>query len=692
VEGSRLGRVRKTSRCAGLLLLVTLLIAACTTSTDGTPSATQAAPSTTASSSAAPTTGAAALPGTYTLVGDVGGTQVKTGATVTLILKTDGTVDLSAKQPGETATDSGTWTATGSTITLAFTDDLVADASGTFEFDGTKLTLPVLVFGEGAGKSEWTRTGGPDSTGTSGTSPPPTTGPATPRENHFDQWDLAGSAAAAGTKVYSEAVAKGTPAKDAVQQAATAAKAVSGVSGATISKNGRNIRVTYADGGYEEIITERLMTPEESAATPAVTTLLGAPGGCVTMPGASADATEPGREAVNPRGGYSVNLYDPNIQPKPVTSADSPPADSRRALLIAPQYDVPHPLHGETKLYSIRDVAGDNIECISGSLTKAGYAIDSILGSVTGGKRANTGDDAVQQMITQLTTKKYGVVYFLGHGYTDATTDAFTGILMGPVNLDRPEIKAIQGGKKIDRAIAALMTKKYADLLGLTWNDADPPIALAPDDDGTPTMVVRAPLFAQLKAKGMDLSKSLLVLNACSSAVASSFPQAAGSKAYIGWNATMSGEFISRASESFFDVLTDKARTVRMATQVWQLHEIWRTKSLAAPSENESHKSLTLLGQNFQKYDVIDAQTYILIFAIRLRPSPPTSDIKNTSGFVQNCYDQIWKARKGALASPQCHALRFGNDFPTEGQVVDAQFETGARSVGGGAGRWTLAD
>ena len=32
--------------------------------------------------------------------------------------------------------------------------------------------------------------------------------------------------------------------------------------------------------------------------------------------------------------------------------------------------------------------------------------------------------------------------------------------------------------------------------------------------------------------------------------------------------------------------------------------------------------------------------------------------------FVQDCYEQVWKLHKSALASPSCHALTYGNTFP----------------------------
>jgi hypothetical protein len=180
------------------------------------------------------------------------------------------------------------------------------------------------------------------------------------------------------------------------------------------------------------------------------------------------------------------------------------------------------------------------------------------------------------------------------------------------------------------------------------------------------------------------------MIDACSSAVSLDFAQAAGPKAYLGWKGVMSGEFISHASEAIVDMLTDKARTVRAAAQLRQIHEKWKAPGPGIGSEVD-YLNLLAVGAGQKPYDRIDAQTYILIFRLRHGPSSASSDIKRSQAFIQACFDQIWKFHKGALASPACHALDYGALQPTEGEVVDALFEVGAKSVGG-AGRWTLAD
>jgi hypothetical protein len=644
-------------RTVPALALLLLLATACSSDTKGKGSA--------------PT-----LAGTYLLVGDVGGTQVKPGATVTLTLKKDGTLTVVAVQPSERFTDTGTWKVSGDSITIEFKEQAIK-GTGKFELSDKLLRLPVLIFGEGSGVSEWRRAGtSPSGSATASTS----TASAPPAADKL--WDLDHDAAAAGTKVYAAAMAGGSERKAAIAQALAKVKTMPDVTNAVVSANGLNIGVTYSDGLKETIVTERLQVsgsgPNWTGST--------APA-CQALPGQSADPREPGREGVNPGGGYGVHLYDQNVQPKPVTSADSPPV--KRALLISPQYDVKHPLHKVPT--SIRDVTGDTIGCLQTSLTKAKYTVDTILGTVTNGKPTNLGDQAIQAMITKLTTQKYGVIYFLGHGYREATSDSFAGIWMGAVNLDRPEIKAVLNGKKIDRSLVDKVNEAYTKLFGLTWDPANHVFDFAPDDDLTPSIVVKPAFFAQLKSKGADFSKAFMMIDACSSAATLNMVAAAGPKAYIGWKQEMSGDFISHAGEAIFDMLADKARTVRAAAQLWQIHEKWKaTGPASAPGEDWIN--LVAVGANGQEYSKIDAQTYILIFRLRHGPSSASSNITQSVKVIQACYDQIWKFHKGALASPACHALDYGGTQPTAGQVLDALFEVGAKPIGGGGGRWTLAD
>ena len=651
-----------------LLSLVLVLVAACSSTTSGHGS-----------------NPARDLVGSYHLVGDVGGQKVKTGATVTLVLRADGTLQVVAEQAGQRLTDSGSWRLSGNTITVEFRSEQIK-GSGRYEYDGRTLRLPILVFGSGNGVSEWTRVGaGPSSAPPSGAPSSGTQTPGAPVAWSDSVWDVSKDGAAAGTKAYTEALARGATRADAISQALAKAKSVPGVSSADLSANGLNITVTYSDGQTEDIVTERLQPP--SSKGPSKFADLGDPATCDTLPGRSPTPQEPGREGINPGGGYGVQIYDQGVQPKPVSSADTP--SNKRALLVVPQYDVMHPIG--TSLTTIRQVTGNNVECLSATLHKRGYTVDTILGKISGSSRSQVGELAIADLIKDLTSNKYGVFYFIGHGYLTHEKDKFAGVLMGEVDTSRPEIQKILNGGKVNHDNFMQVEQAYASLLGLTWDANDPAITLAPDNNGTATLVLRPGFFTQMKGRGVDLSQAFVFMNGCSSAVTLEMAQAIGPKAYVGWKHEMDGSFVADAAEQILDVLTDTAKTVRFATQVWELHEKWA----APPGALDPHvdwANIAAFGEGVRPYDVLDAQTYILIFAIRNGPSSATADIRKNATFVQQCYDQVWKFHKGALASPACHALQFGNVQPTEGEVVDALSEVGLKHIGNSAGRWTLAD
>jgi len=104
---------------------------------------------------------AASLKGTYTLVGDSDGTTLKKGAVVTITFKgaNSGTVSMKGVQPGETVVDSGTFSVSGSIITIQFKELEWQAEKQPFRLDDCTLVLPfkALGFTEGPGTSTWIR-------------------------------------------------------------------------------------------------------------------------------------------------------------------------------------------------------------------------------------------------------------------------------------------------------------------------------------------------------------------------------------------------------------------------------------------------------------------------------------------------------------------------------------------------------
>ena len=99
------------------------------------------------------------LDGTFVLVGDSDGSKPKPNAAVIMTFRGDlrGSLSMAAQQPGETVTDSGTFSTGAGRITIKF-KEMEWEASGQpYQFDGCTLTLPfkALNLTPGPGTSTW---------------------------------------------------------------------------------------------------------------------------------------------------------------------------------------------------------------------------------------------------------------------------------------------------------------------------------------------------------------------------------------------------------------------------------------------------------------------------------------------------------------------------------------------------------
>lgn len=613
------------------------------------------------------------LPGSYTLVGDVGGTQVKSGAAITLTLKPDGTLTVHAVQPGQTLDDTGTWSVNGTTIKVSI-KDMQVTGQGSYSFDGKTLVLPVLIFGTGQGTSRWTRVG------TSNSSSATTTAPVA---GSWNDWDLTKDAVAAGMKAYDEARAAGTGQEEAVAKAVEVAKQNPQVADAHITDNKVNAIVRYQDGTLDYLITERLQS--DSTGTERLANIGTDPATCEVLP-AVPSGDEPGREAVNPSGGFGVTVYDPKIQQKPLTSADNPTA--KRALLVAAEYDTPD-RGGDT----IRDSSGNNVECLQASLSKAGYQMDTVLGRIDGGKPVETGEQAAYKVTEYLRNNQYGVVYFVGHGaWTSswkpwvADTSSYS---LGFVNFKDPDLAAVINKRKLDRGVLDELGKAISEKAGLQWDKADPPLFVGRVEKGLAKVWMRPPYFTQLRSKGVNFASTLLMFNSCNSGRNPSLATAAQAKVFFGWKSGMNGDFISDAAESIFDSLTDKVRTARDASQLWQLHQIWKDNDKPA-NDNVSARSLVALGANQVPYPPLTGKSHIFIFFARNAPSSATADLEENTQALENCWKDVWSVHAGALVNPVCTHMTTGAEI-TKNDVDQALHELGA-PPSLPFGRWTLND
>ena len=657
------------------------------------------------------------LVGEYELIGDVDGTQVNDGATVTLTLKQDGTLTLVAVQPGETLEDTGTWSATATSIVVTTVDETLA-GDGPFQIRGDIVILPFFVFGEGEGSSEWKRTSAPvhdeDDDDGDETADEPSS------DSFEDTWVLEGPdavASAVGMKAYSEAIAEGTAQADAVLVALDHVQDMESVESAEVSDNGLNIEVVYDDGTTDEILTERLLGSDEAdpsvgagesevsnlrgAALPslgmgvtgveALSVAAGATAAspdtatCEKLPAAGATPQEPTREGINPGGGYGVAAYLPTVSPKPIRSEDSPPAGQRSAVLVSPQYDITHGDVGAT--FTIRDQAGSNIECLEASLRSRSYDVTTILGK--DGDPDSTGLEATAAFFDAM-AEEPGVVYFLGHG---ASGKAKNYLNMGPLDMTLEPVAKITGGKSvaIDKTMASKINEALTKHLGIDWDPNNMVLNISPDSQNVVTLWVHPEFFSAVRERGASFENSLVWLNACSSAATGTFQAAIQAKVFVGWENDMTGAFISDASEAAFDSLTDSARTARGSVQVWQLHALWEIGSGTAASNLEPRNLWA--GGKTTEYLPLTGQAHVLLFYIRHAPGTAVADLSANAQGVKACYDTYWAGGNRAGIGTTCLHLQLG--VPTEADVLEAMFEAGAAASGApgaAAGRWTLAD
>jgi hypothetical protein len=419
---------------------------------------------------------------------------------------------------------------------------------------------------------------------------------------------------------------------------------------------------------------------------------------------AGGNVAEPGREGLQPKGGYGVTIYSASQQPKPITSDDSPPTGERNALLFAPLYDVPHPgprydRSGKAIVGTwsgFREASdGDDIGCNKAALTKAGYKVDTILGRIEKKKPIQTGIEAIVELSKKLTTTKYGVIYILTHG--SAFDNNIIKLEMG--TLGEAEREKVLGNRKIRHqemtTLEDAIREEILTQAGLPLDDdLKKTIRANVEVNGRLELWVSSDFFRLLREKkGLDFSNTLVFVNACSSAANNGLVNAFGARAFFGWQQPPDMNFASNAAQVFFDALTDKARSARNAWSMWGRYTRWLEAASGRPNPDRTKVDLLkAFGPNGVEYPRMPDQTVILIYRLKHGPASASSDITKSVAMVQACTDQFWASgTRTGLKSPACHNLEFGSHLPTVEEVADAIHDVG----GGGSqpyGRWTAAD
>lgn len=709
---------RFTALILSLLTLGALLLAACGGGGDGSEDAGSSDPE-------APAAGD--VSGTWELIADSDGGEPLENTTITLVLK-DGTLTVRAVSPDDELTDDGTYSVADGKMTITFVGQEISATDQPYSVDGDTLEIPVKMFSEGTGSSRWRRAGttaegegspddGSDDGGTDGDRG--ASGFSAELESDWDIYDE-DYATAAAMQTYVQSVnEQGMSLEDALSAAVAKAKTFPDVASVTVSPNGLNAVIKYDDGGEEDLITER-MTQSEGEATaaipsvsePLVSSAAAAAATCPALPASpqgianvnGRNVAEPGREGLQPKGGYGVTIYNAASQPKPITSDDSPPTAQRNALIFAPLYNVPHPGPRYDRAGNaivgtwsgFREATdGDDVGCVKASLQRASYKVDTIVGRIEKKKPVQTGTDALVELTQKLISTKYGVIYILTHG------SAFDGNIvkleMGTLNEEQRE--KILGNRKINhKEMTTLEDAIREDILtraGLPLDDdLKRTIRANVEVNGQLELWVSSDFFRLLREKkNLDFSSTLIFVNACSSAANNGLVTAFDARAYLGWQRPPDMYFASNAAQTFFDALTDKSRSARNAWSMWGRYQRFLEAASGRPRPDRTKVDiLKAFGPNGVEYPRMPDQTVILIYRLRHGPASASSDITKSIGVIQACTDQFWASGTSTgLKSPACKQLEFGSHQPTVDEVADAIFDVG----GAGElpyGRFTLAD
>ncbi len=719
-----------TRRCAVPLLLACLLSVAVSACGGGKSSSPDGA-----TPGGATPAAEASLDGTYVVVKDSDGTAPKDGATVTLVL-TNGKLSVHAVADDGELTDTGTYSVKNGKMTIEFVDQQITATDQPYKLDGDTLEIPVKMFSEGAGSSTWKRAaaGAVDaaSTPAGDGEEESATGTLQAPEGLSEldaNWDLFDDkyATAAAMKTFFESVNdKRMTWEASVQAAVDRAKSFSDVAGVDISPNGLNAVIRYKDGHDEDLVTERFSVTDggisasgERTSEPYVSAepAPAAANPCAALPANPSGTTntsagriaQPGREGVQPRKTlYGVNKYSSKLQPKPITSADSPPPSARRALLFAPLYDVPHPAtvyRGDVSVPGTwsgfrAGSGGNNIECITADLERGGYKVETILGRVVNKKPIETGIAALVGLTKKLTSGEYGVIYFMTHGAEITRSGELeqNAINLEMGTLSEADQEAVIGERRIRHedmtSLEDAIREKILREVGLPLNDdLKRTIRANINVGGRLELWVSSDYFRLLREeKGLSFANTLLIVNACSSAANQGLVNAFEPKAFFGFERPPDLFFSSDAAQEIIDLLPDKARSVRHAWAMWVRYHAWlHAFSGVTPSDRVKVSILKAYGKFGVEYAPMEDQTVILIYKMRHGPESGKADITKSMNFIQSSCLPNWSAGKKDAFAKSCHDLEFGGHLPTDAEVADAFFEVGGA---GDApyGRWTMTD
>ncbi len=465
-------------------------------------------------------TASSSLYGSYDLVSESSGWHPAAKARVVLNFIPPGTVALRATRPGESLTDVGTFSVSGSSMTLKLPETGKAAVGASYAYDGKTLTLPIQIFSDSPGTSVWKRIN---------TAPDPLRDAV---QNFF------GRAAREGRGPAIKALVdelKANPAVSAVKVSGTA-----------------TVLVTYR-GGYQEFF---LAPPVQSGrGGPARSS---GQGGMLRRPGCSGGAggqvllaqfLPQGPPQVFAGGNSSEAAWLAN-EPEPVSHGDAPP--ERTALILGAFHTLPVLIPGTDRYhyFTFAD-KGENLEVLKGYLEHARYQVD--------GPHIDR-DVTVKLLYEKLKNSRWGVFFFSTHG----------GILPDDAILSTGEevpvpfsITPETRKEFLDRYFADYLDESVGGGIGReAYQDLRDSIMVGFMYDDVPFVAVKSRFF---RAVGADFSRSLVYLSACESAETNDFRDAMQPRSFAGWSAEVDMELGADMNQQFFRCLSRRTRSDREA-------------------------------------------------------------------------------------------------------------------------------
>ena len=476
--------------------------------------------------------------GSYVFTKETSSQKVLSDAEVVLQFIRPDVVTLRAVKPGEVFTDVGAFNISDDRITISLPETGWAANNSEYSYDGQQLVLPVLIFGEGEGRSTWTRVSGEGD-------------PLNEVVGRF----------------YGEI---GKQSRGALlRQLASELQQYPKVTEAKVSGE-RVLSVTYSWGYQEFFLAPEMGSAESSQGKPAEEETSVTP----RLHPASWQAFTQFPRLPGAGGPPGLNVEEKFAnwllyEPEPVSHNDAP--SSKNALLLSAFHSLPLLIptkEGKPPHYMTFQEAGENLEQISTELAHAGYNVDRSVDQQVSLKN-----------LYQLMKRPWGVVYFNTHaGLLEEKNENGDTLLSTGEQVPlrwraSPELR--------DQYLQNAMK----DAVGTEYEKFKPCVTVAFVYDTIPFIALKSCFFRMI---GAYLSSSLVFINGCESARSRMLRSALNAKSLVGWKHEVQAQLAAEISGPFWRCLRRKTRADREATfyaieYLWQRNTYYKNQARAFP-------------------------------------------------------------------------------------------------------------